>query len=126
MKPSLRNMDNSLTTKARSRLLIDDLVKARHPPIPRSRLSLTYIYWIKVASGILLGLIVASVRIPLLMGLSIAIFVYIALHYLLKRRIGENLEDIGGERKLAMEGVGSFFLAYVFASILLYTLLYPL
>lgn len=60
------------------------------------------------------------------MGLSIAIFVYIALHYLLKRRIGENLEDIGGERKLAMEGVGSFFLAYVFASILLYTLLYPL
>jgi hypothetical protein len=119
-------MDSSLTVKARSKLFIDDLVKAKHPPRSVSRLSLTYIYWIKVASGLLLGFIVASTRIPLLTGISIAIFVYIALHYILRRRIGESgLEDIGGERKLAMEGIGSFFLAYIFASILLYTLLYP-
>ncbi|MBS7642902.1 MAG: hypothetical protein QW374_03505 [Candidatus Bathyarchaeia archaeon] len=126
MKPSLRSLDSSLTVNIISRLFIEDLANAKRPPILRSRLSLTYIYWIKVAIGLILGFIVASTRIPLLLGLSIAIFIYIALHYVLKWRIGEDrLEDMGGERKLVMEGIGSFFLAYIFASILFYTLLYP-
>jgi len=87
---------------------------------------LTIIYWSRVCFGILAGLICVLLRLdqatnPFLSGISAGIIVYIVSYYVLKWQFVAKVEK---PSKVLWMGIGAYFLTWIVAWTLFYTLLY--
>ena len=89
---------------------------------------LNIIYWSRVCFGIVAALIcvllidVEEVANPLISGMSIGILVYIFSYYILKWLFMAKVEN---PSKVFTMGIGAYFLTWIVAWGLFYTLMYP-
>ena len=89
---------------------------------------LNIIYWSRVGFGIVAALICAllidvkEVANPLISGMSIGILVYIFSYYILKWLFMAKVEN---PSKVFTMGIGAYFLTWIVAWGLFYTLMYP-
>jgi len=86
-------------------------------------------YWGRCAMGALLGALYAVCWRPdlgsFLTAMSFAIFGYLVSYFVLSIALGDHrVEMIGGKSKLQTLGIGIFFLSFLFAWILLYSLFF--
>jgi zinc transporter ZupT len=88
----------------------------------------TIIYWTRTCLGVIAALIntllksVADINISFLNGLTIALLVYIATHYVFKALF---LTKVEKPSKIFTTGIGAYFLTWIVAWIVFYTLLNP-
>jgi len=83
------------------------------------------IYWTRVALGALLGALHAFFWRPpstIISALLNMFLIYVLTYYFFKRIYRNRLKDESAAWK---EGVGSFFLAWLFTWFLLYNILFP-
>ena len=83
----------------------------------------TIIYWTRACLGVVAALISTLLNsvanISLLNGLTIALLVYIATHYVFKALF---LAKVEKPSKIFTTGIGAYFLAWIVAWIIFYTL----
>ena len=86
----------------------------------------TIIYWTRVCLGVVAALISTLLNpvtqkssAPFLSGLTIALLVYIATHYVFKARF---LAKVEKPSKIFTTGIGAYFLTWIVAWIIFYTL----
>jgi hypothetical protein len=93
---------------------------------------LSIIYWTKVLSGALVGLLSGalgaaagnlSIGFNLFNGISIALLVYLLIYFVYKRLF---LAQVGKTTKLLSTGIGGYFMAWVVIFALVFTLLSPM
>lgn len=83
---------------------------------------LNIIYWSRVGFGILAALICVLLGIDnLLNGISVGLLVYITSYYILK---GLFMAKVENPTKVFTMGIGAYFLTWIVAWGLLYTLMY--
>ena len=83
---------------------------------------LSMIYWGRMLLGLAVGGLCAALNVGLL-GVTVAVSVYLVSYYLLKLRYGELAELENAPRRLVTEGIGAYFLTWLTAWTLLYTLI---
>lgn len=82
---------------------------------------LTIVYWSRVGLGIVAALLCALLALDsFLSGLSFGILFYIITYYLLKRLFVAEVEK---SSELFKMGIGAYFLSWIVAWVLFYTLL---
>ncbi|MGQ9460840.1 MAG: hypothetical protein ACUVRA_06390 [Candidatus Bathyarchaeaceae archaeon] len=86
---------------------------------------LSIIYWSRAGFGVLAALICILLRIdtypsPLTSGVSVALIVYMLTYYILKWKFMAKVEKI---TKILTTGIGTYFLVWIVAWTLFYTLL---
>jgi len=86
----------------------------------------TIIYWTRACLGVVAALLSALLSIVVhrsfLDGLTIALLVYIVTHYVFKSLF---LAKVEKPSKIFTTGIGAYFLTWVVALIIFYTLLGP-
>jgi len=86
----------------------------------------TIIYWTRACLGVVAALLSALlsivVRRSFLDGLTIALVVYIVTHYVFKSLF---LTKVEKPSKILTTGIGAYFLTWVVALVIFYTLLVP-
>lgn len=81
---------------------------------------LTIIYWSRLCSGILAAIICVALKLQtFLSGVSLGLFVYIFTYYAFRWLFVAKLKP----PKVFTTGIGAYFLTWIVAWILLYTLL---
>jgi len=88
---------------------------------------LNIIYWSRVGFGVVAALICVLLRIdtlphPLISGLSMGLIVYIITYYILKLLFIAKVEK---PSKVFTMGIGAYFLTWIVAWGLFYTLMFP-
>ncbi len=84
--------------------------------------SLNIIYWSRVGFGIVAALVCTLLGIEsLINGMSVAILVYIIAYYILKWQFMTKVEK---PSKVFTMGIGAYFLTWIVAWGLLYTLVF--
>jgi hypothetical protein len=82
--------------------------------------TLTLIYWSRAGFGVLAALVCAALGLDnLFNGLSIGLIFYLISYYLLKWRFLTKVEKAS---KLFTTGIGAYFLTWIVAWVLLFTL----
>jgi hypothetical protein len=90
---------------------------------------LNIVYWSRVGFGVVAALVcvflidVEKVANPLISGMSIAILVYIIAYYILKWQFMTKVEK---PSKVFTMGIGAYFLTWIVAWVLFYTLMQTL
>jgi len=84
---------------------------------------LSRIYWARLLLGLAVAGVCAAFSVGLL-GITIAVTIYLASYLFLRLRLGESPNIPGGPRKLVTEGIGTYFLVWLTAWTLLNTWLY--
>jgi fatty acid desaturase len=85
----------------------------------------TQMYWIRVALGALIGALHAFFWRPplsIITSFSTVVSIYLLTYYFFRKIYEGKLED---EKASWKEGIGSFFLAWLFSWFLLYNTLFP-
>jgi len=86
----------------------------------------TIIYWTRVCLGVVVALLSAFLSvvggISLLDGITIALLFYIISHYIFKSLF---LTKVEKPSKIFTTGIGAYFLTWIVAWIVFYTLLRP-
>lgn len=81
------------------------------------------IYWGRLLLGLAVAGLCAAFKVGLL-GVTVAVSIYLASYLVLRLRFGESPRIPGGPRKLVTEGIGTYFLVWLTAWTLLHTWLY--
>jgi len=88
---------------------------------------LNIIYWSRVGFGVLAALVCAllidveNVANPLISGMSVGILVYLITYYILKWQFMAKVEK---PSKMFTMGIGAYFLTWIVAWVLFYTLIF--
>lgn len=88
---------------------------------------LNIIYWSRVGFGVLAALVCAllidveKVDTPLISGMSVGILVYLITYYILKWQFITKVEK---PSKVFTMGIGAYFLTWIVAWVLFYTLIF--
>ncbi|MFB0502063.1 MAG: hypothetical protein ACETVP_06280 [Candidatus Bathyarchaeia archaeon] len=88
---------------------------------------LNIIYWSRVGFGVVAALVCAllidveNVGNPLISGMSVGILVYLATYYILKWQFMAKVEK---PSKVFTMGIGAYFLTWIVAWVLFYTLIF--
>jgi len=86
----------------------------------------TIIYWTRACLGVIVALLSAFLsivaNISLLNGITIALLFYIITHYIFKSLF---LTKVEKPSKILTTGIGAYFLTWIVALIIFYTLLGP-
>ena len=88
---------------------------------------LNIIYWSRVGFGVLAALVCAllinveEVANPLISGMSVGILVYLVTYYLIKWQFMAKVEK---QSKIFTMGIGAYFLTWIVAWVLFYTLIF--
>ena len=88
---------------------------------------LNIIYWSRVGFGVLAALVcdllidVENVANPLISGMSVGILVYLITYYILKWQFMAKVEK---PSKMFTMGIGAYFLTWIVAWVLFYTLIF--
>jgi len=88
---------------------------------------LNIVYWSRVGFGVVAALICIALRIdtfpnPLISGLSMGLIVYILTYYILKWLFTTKVEK---PAKIFTMGIGAYFITWIVAWALFYTLMFP-
>jgi len=90
---------------------------------------LNIIYWSRVGFGVVAALVcllligdVKNVTNPLISGMSVAILVYLITYYILKWLFMVKVEK---PSKVFTMGIGAYFITWIVAWSLFYTLMFP-
>ncbi len=83
---------------------------------------LTMIYWGRLLLGLAVAGLCAAFNVGLL-GITFAVSIYLASYLVLRLHLGDSPNIPGGPRKLVTEGIGTYFLVWLTAWTLLYTLI---
>jgi hypothetical protein len=90
---------------------------------------LNIIYWSRVGFGVVAALVctllidVENVASPLISGMSVGILVYLVTYYILKWQF---MTNVGKPSKVFTMGIGAYFLTWIVAWVLFYTLIQKL
>jgi len=88
---------------------------------------LNIIYWSRVGFGVLAAVVctflidVDKVANPLISGMSVGILVYLVTYYILKWKFMAKVEKTS---KVFTMGIGAYFLAWIVAWVLFFTLIF--
>lgn len=87
---------------------------------------LRVLYWGRVLLGLFLGVVNSLFWAggQFIQALSSAGLIYVITYYIFKRGLRIRPEDVGGDSKLWLVGLGGFFFTWLFVWGLLYTLLH--
>jgi hypothetical protein len=87
----------------------------------------TIVYWSRAGLGVTAGLVSALVSsfdsLSFFNGISVALLIYIVTYYIFKSRFLIHFEK---PSKIFTTGVGAFFLTWIVAWVICYTLLYKM
>ncbi len=85
---------------------------------------LSVIYWTKVCLGIVAGALCVAIGFNnFLYGLFLSIYFYIITHYILKQLFIAKVKE---SSKVLKTGIGAYFLTWIVAWIVFYSLTHPM
>jgi len=85
--------------------------------------TINVIYWSRVGLGAITALVCAALNLQdFLTSLSLGMLVYLVTDYVFRRKFAAKVEQTS---KLAITGIGAYFITWFVTWILLYTLLHP-